>query len=58
MELKDGLVWRKCHCGGMSFPVTDADAIRYDAGKAGLRCGNACWGIYLARRGNNDKGNE
>ena len=54
MELKDGLVWRKCHCGGMSFPVTDADAVRYDAGEVGLRCGNACWGIYLARRGTND----
>jgi len=56
MKPKPELVERRCHCGGMTFPITLEDAVRYDAGEVGIRCGNACWGIFLARNANKETG--
>ena len=58
MELKEGQTRRRCHCGGMEFVVTVADAERIDAGEAGVRCGQACWGLYLIRNKNKEKGKQ
>lgn len=54
MELET--VNRRCHCERVAFPVSIADAKRIDKGETGLRCGNACWGIYLARNSGSTKG--
>lgn len=56
MKPKPELAERRCHCGAMAFEITLEDAVRYDTGEAGLRCGNACWGIFLARNANKETG--
>lgn len=56
VAVKPETVKRSCWCGDSLFPVTRADAERIDKGEVGLRCGQACWGIYLARNANKETG--
>lgn len=58
MELEAQQTTRPCRCGEYQLPVSMESAERVDAGKTDLLCSPNCWGIYLARRGNNDKGNK
>lgn len=58
MELEAKQTRRPCACGEYQLPVSEEGAARIDAGKSSLLCTPNCWGIYLARRGNNEKGTE
>jgi hypothetical protein len=57
MELEAEQTTRPCACGEYTLPVSMEGAARIDAGKSNLLCSPNCWGVYLARRGN-DEGNE
>jgi hypothetical protein len=58
MELDTEQTTRPCACGEYTLPVSVEGAARIDAGKSNLLCNPNCWGVYLMRRGDNEKGTE
>ena len=58
MELKAEQTTRPCACGEYTLPVSIEGAARIDTGKTSLLCNPNCWGVYLARRDDKEKGTE